>query len=37
MIFEGPQVIGDINRGLVKLLEKDGFKSISEAIGSKVK
>lgn len=33
MIYEGPQVIGDINRGLVKLLKKDGFSHISEAIG----
>ena len=34
LIFEGPQVIGEINRGLVKLLKKDGFNSISEAVGS---
>lgn len=33
MIFEGPQLIGDINRGLVKLLKKDGYKNISEAVG----
>ncbi len=33
MIFEGPQVIAEINQGLVKLLEKDGFKHISEAVG----
>ncbi len=33
MIFEGPQVIGEINRGLVKLLKKDGYKNISEAVG----
>jgi len=33
MIFEGPAVIGKINKGLVMLLEKDGFNSISEAIG----
>lgn len=33
MIFEGPQVVSEINRGLVKLLEKDGFSNISEAIG----
>lgn len=35
MIFEGPQIISDINLGLVKLLERDGFKNISEAVGSK--
>lgn len=34
MIFEGPQLIGDINRGLVESLEKDGFKSIKEAVGA---
>lgn len=33
MIFQGPQVIGEINRGLVRLLERDGFTNISEAIG----
>jgi len=33
MIFEGPQVISEINRGLVKLLKKDGFKNIREAVG----
>ena len=33
MIFEGPQLISDINLGLVKLLERDGFENISEAIG----
>jgi dihydroorotate dehydrogenase len=33
MIFEGPQLIGQINYGLVKILEKDGFKNISEAVG----
>jgi dihydroorotate dehydrogenase subfamily 2 len=37
MIFEGPQLIGDINAGLVKLLERDGFKNISEAIGADIK
>jgi len=34
MIFEGPQLISEINRGLVKLLKKDGYKNISEAIGT---
>ena len=33
MIYEGPQLIGDINKGLAELLEVDGFKNISEAIG----
>ncbi|KPJ86025.1 hypothetical protein AMJ57_00810 [Parcubacteria bacterium SG8_24] len=34
MIYEGPQLIGEINRGLVRLLEHDGFRDISEAVGS---
>lgn len=33
MIFEGPQVISEINRGLVKLLRRDGFKNIQDAVG----
>jgi dihydroorotate dehydrogenase len=41
MIYEGPQLIGEINKGLAELLKKDGYKNISEATGiyynSKVK
>jgi dihydroorotate dehydrogenase len=33
MIYEGPGLIGEINEGLVKLMEKDGHKNISEAVG----
>ncbi|MFC1722173.1 quinone-dependent dihydroorotate dehydrogenase [Patescibacteria group bacterium] len=33
MIYEGPQLIGEINRGLVKLLKDDGLENISEAVG----
>lgn len=33
MIFEGPQIISEINRGLVKLLKKDGYTHISQAVG----
>jgi len=33
MIYQGPQTIGEINRGLVDLLRKDGYKNISEAVG----
>lgn len=36
MIYEGPQVIGEINRGLVELLKKDGFTNISQAIGADI-
>lgn len=34
LFFEGPQLIGRINRGLVELLKKDGFSHISEAVGA---
>lgn len=34
MIFEGPQVVGQINRDLVKLLERDGYKSVADAVGA---
>lgn len=34
MIFEGPQLIGQINQGLAALIRKDGFSSISQAVGS---
>ena len=34
MIFEGPQLISEINQGLVRLLKKEGYKNISEAIGA---
>ncbi len=33
MIFEGPQLISQINLGLSDLLKKDGFKNIKEAVG----
>lgn len=33
MIFEGPQLISEINQGLVRLLKKDGFNQISQAVG----
>ncbi len=33
MIFQWPQLIGEINSWLVRLLQKDGFTHISQAIG----
>ncbi len=33
MIFEGPQIISEINQGLIYLIKKDGFQNISEAVG----
>ncbi len=32
-IYEGPGAVKRINRGLLKLLERDGFKNIPEAVG----
>lgn len=34
MIFEGPQLIGRINKQLVAMLKDDGYSNISEAIGT---
>lgn len=36
MIFEGPQLIGDINRGLFKIMKEKGFRNIKEAIGTNI-
>ena len=32
-VYEGPAAVKRINQGLIRLLEQDGYKSISEAIG----
>jgi dihydroorotate dehydrogenase len=34
MIYRGPGLVQEIKRGLVRLLARDGFRSISEAVGS---
>ncbi|RJR28205.1 quinone-dependent dihydroorotate dehydrogenase [Candidatus Microgenomates bacterium] len=34
IIYEGPQLIGQINKELVKLMKTDGFSNITEAVGS---
>ncbi|MDE2312027.1 MAG: quinone-dependent dihydroorotate dehydrogenase [Patescibacteria group bacterium] len=34
MIFQGPQLVGEINRGLAVLLRRDGFNHIGQAIGA---
>jgi len=33
MVYEGPTLFGDINRGIEVLLKRDGYSNISEAIG----
>ena len=35
MVYRGPRIASEINRGLLELLDRDGFNSISEAIGTK--
>lgn len=37
LIYEGPALPKKINQGLVKLLKRDGFKDIAEAVGADVK
>jgi dihydroorotate dehydrogenase len=33
-IYEGPAAVKRINRGLIRLMERDGFQSIGEAVGA---
>jgi dihydroorotate dehydrogenase len=37
LVYRGPALIKEINEGLIKLLQKDGYKHISEAIGADYK
>ena len=34
LVFKGPDLVGEINRGLVARLRADGFASVTEAIGA---
>jgi dihydroorotate dehydrogenase len=34
MIYEGPSIVRNINRGLLRLLERDGFGSMADAVGT---
>jgi len=36
LVYEGPSVAREINRGLLRLLERDGFDSIGAAVGADV-
>lgn len=33
LVYEGPAAVKRINQGLLRLLERDGFRSIAEAVG----
>lgn len=35
LIYEGPAIARNINRGLVRLLERDGFRSVTQAVGTR--
>ncbi len=37
MIYQGPGLIKEINKGLVSLLERDGFTNIHDAIGKNIR
>ncbi|WP_435068220.1 quinone-dependent dihydroorotate dehydrogenase [Haloplanus sp. C73] len=34
LVYEGPSLARDINRGLLELLERDGFDSVADAVGA---
>lgn len=34
IVYEGPSIAREINRGLLDLLERDGFESVEEAVGT---
>ncbi len=34
MVYEGPEIANNINRGLLELLQRDGFTNIADAIGA---
>lgn len=33
MIYRGPSIVSEINLGLLRLLKRDGFRSVAEAVG----
>jgi dihydroorotate dehydrogenase len=35
-VYEGPAIVKRINQGLLRLMEREGFENISEAVGSRV-
>ncbi|PSP41541.1 dihydroorotate dehydrogenase (quinone), partial [Halobacteriales archaeon QH_2_66_30] len=34
LIYRGPSVAREINRGLLDLLDRDGFDSVADAVGT---
>lgn len=37
MIYQGPQLLGQINHGLARLLRQDGFSNVAQAVGRDVR
>lgn len=37
LVYQGPQLVTDINNGLMALAQKDGFNTISDAVGADFK
>lgn len=35
LVFHGPSLIANINKGILELMKRDGFKTLQEVIGSK--
>lgn len=33
-VYQGPSLVPEINKGLLKLMERDGFKNIQQAVGT---
>jgi dihydroorotate dehydrogenase len=36
-IYQGPRIAQEINEGLAKILEREGFPNLDAAVGSRVK
>jgi dihydroorotate dehydrogenase len=34
LVYRGPSIARDINKGMLTLLERDGFESVEDAIGA---
>lgn len=34
MVYEGPEIANNINRGLIELIKQDGFSNIGDAVGA---
>jgi dihydroorotate dehydrogenase len=37
LVYEGPGLVREINRGLAQLLRRDGFGSLGQAVGADIR